>query len=144
MSPGYSTNTPVSPRGNFSTDAPAQFRRPFGCAVLELAQLSKMAADESDISSTREHTMPIFVPTNEALFSMLHQDIIANNSKEYEKSPRYTPFIYSFRISSLTTLLQSRDVGSLSENIPWGCKDYRSRKLFASARHTTHSPTWFS
>jgi hypothetical protein len=57
--------------------------------VLELAQLSKMTAEESDISSTREHTMPIFTPTNEALFSMLHQDIIAGNSKEYEKSHRY-------------------------------------------------------
>ena len=94
-SPGYSSmgdtspgNTPISPRGTSPADAPAHFRRPFGCAVLELAQLSKMAAEESDVSSTREHTMPIFTPTNEALFSMLHQDIIAGNSKEYEKSPR--------------------------------------------------------
>ena len=97
-SPGYGgtgetspgSNTPISPRGASSPgDIPAQFRRPFGCAVLELAQLSKMAGEESDISSTREHTMPILTPTNEALFSMLHQDIIAGNSKEYEKSPRY-------------------------------------------------------
>lgn len=106
ISPGYNANTPVSPRGTFSADAPpAQFRRPFGCAVLELAQLSKMAADESDISSTREHTMPIFVPTNEALFSMLHQDIIANNSKEYEKSPRYTSFVRFFRSLPIDDLL---------------------------------------
>lgn len=99
MSPGYHSQTPVSPRGAFPTDSPALFRRPFACAVLELAQLSKMAADESDVSSTREHTMPIFVPTNEALFSMLHQDIIAGNSKEYEKSPRSVVLLTSiFRI----------------------------------------------
>lgn len=66
----------------------ANYRRPFGCAVLELAQLSKMVAEGSDVSPMREHTMPIYVPVNEALFSMLHQDIIANNSKEYDKSPR--------------------------------------------------------
>lgn len=65
-----------------------QFRRPFGCAVLELTQLREFAKDHAEGASTREHTMPIFVPTNEAVYSMLHQDIIASNSKEYEKSPR--------------------------------------------------------
>lgn len=81
----------------------ANYRRPFGCAVLELTQLSKMVAEGSDVSPMREHTMPIYVPVNEALFSMLHQDIIANNSKEYEKSPRY-PFIRSDHTRQLTTL----------------------------------------
>jgi len=33
--------------------------------------------------------MPIFTPVNEATFSMLHQDIINNNNKEFEKSSRY-------------------------------------------------------
>lgn len=64
-----------------------QFRRPFGCAVLELAQLRDFAKDH--VEATKEHTMPIFVPTNEAVYSMLHQDIIGNNVKEFEKSPRY-------------------------------------------------------
>ena len=88
-SSSYGSQTPVSPRGTFSGDGSGQFRRPFGCAVLELTQLSKMAADDSDVSSTREHTMPIFIASNEALFSMLHQDIIAKNAKEYEKSSRF-------------------------------------------------------
>lgn len=69
----------------------ANYRRPFGCAVLELTQLSKMVAEGSDVSPMREHSMPIYVPVNEALFSMLHQDIIAGNSREYEKSSRYLP-----------------------------------------------------
>lgn len=66
----------------------ANYRRPFGCAVLELSQLSKMVAEGSNMSPMREYTMPIYVPGNEALFSMLHQDIIATNSKEYDKSTR--------------------------------------------------------
>jgi dedicator of cytokinesis protein 3 len=90
---GYSATTPVSARTIFSGDMPVQFRRPFGCAVLELTQLSQMVSEQSDVSSAREHTMPIFVPTNEALFSMLHQDVLANNVKEFEKSPRFVLFM---------------------------------------------------
>jgi dedicator of cytokinesis protein 3 len=92
LNSNYSPNTPVSPRSSFPGDSPVQFRRPFGCAVLELTQLSQMASGQADVSPLKEHAMPIFVPTNEALFSMLHQDIIANNVKEFEKSPRYVIF----------------------------------------------------
>lgn len=65
------------------------YRRPFGCAIIELSQLAQLAQENLDISATREHIMPIFVPTNETIFSVLHQDIIMGNSKEYEKSQRY-------------------------------------------------------
>jgi hypothetical protein len=87
--------TDVSPSGNSSTpifamsDGGTTFRRPFGCAVLELSQLTKVATDPAEVSSTKEHTMPIFIPINEATFSMLHQDIINGNNKEFEKSSRY-------------------------------------------------------
>ena len=75
-------------RSSNSMDPPQYFRRPFGCAVLELTQLNVMAAEQSEISSTREHTMPICVPTNETTFFMLHQNILNHNVREYEKSPR--------------------------------------------------------
>ncbi|KAJ7502758.1 C2 domain in Dock180 and Zizimin proteins-domain-containing protein [Mycena galericulata] len=78
---------PTSPRPSTS-DGPTQFRRPFGCAVLELTQLTRMAAEEADITPAREHQMPIFTPTNEASFSMIHQYIIGKNVKEYEKTSR--------------------------------------------------------
>lgn len=78
-------DTPGTTRTSFES---TNYRRPFGCAVLELTQLNKMVAEGSNISPIREHTMPIYVPVNESLFSMLHQDIIAGNTKEYEKSPR--------------------------------------------------------
>ncbi|KAI0940660.1 hypothetical protein AcW1_003797 [Taiwanofungus camphoratus] len=84
--------------GGSSTELPTHFRRPFGCAILELTQLNTMAAEQSEVSSTREHTMPIFVPTNEATFSMLHQDILNHNTKEYEKSPRAEMMAVSIKI----------------------------------------------
>jgi dedicator of cytokinesis protein 3 len=71
------------------SDGGAAFRRPFGCAVLELSQLSRVATDSAEVSSTKEHSMPIFTPVNEATFSMVHQDIINGNNKEFEKSSRY-------------------------------------------------------
>ncbi|KAI0063692.1 hypothetical protein BV25DRAFT_405860 [Artomyces pyxidatus] len=79
-------------------DNVAAFRRPFGCAVLELTQLSKLAADQTEVSAMKEHTMPIFVPVNEAIFSMLHQDVIANNTREFEKSSRAEMMAVSVKI----------------------------------------------
>lgn len=63
------------------------FRRPFACAVLELSQLAKMATDKTD-TSAHEYALPIFVPLEEAMFSTLHQSIIASKVKEFEKSSR--------------------------------------------------------
>ncbi|KAG5221300.1 C2 domain in Dock180 and Zizimin protein-domain-containing protein [Salix suchowensis] len=75
-----------SPTSEFGS--PVQFRRPFGCAVLELTQLGSMLTEDLHITPTREYNMPIFIPTNETTFSMLHEDIMKGNTKEYEKSPR--------------------------------------------------------
>ena len=86
---GWSTSPLDSPNLPNSPDGSAAFRRPFGCAVLELSQLSSVATDSAEVSSTKEHSMPIFTPVNEATFSMVHQDIIGGNNKEFEKSSRY-------------------------------------------------------
>ncbi|KAH7888385.1 hypothetical protein F5I97DRAFT_2002325 [Phlebopus sp. FC_14] len=94
------------------------YRRPFGCAVLELTQLSKMLSESSDVSPMREHTMPIYVPANEALFSMLHQDIIANNSKEYEKSPRAKMLAVSVKIFHGDASTIIRENMSFLQDIP--------------------------
>ncbi|KAF9562776.1 cytoplasmic protein [Agrocybe pediades] len=85
-----STSTLISPgSARFSGFGEnLQFRRPFGCAILELTQLSKMIAEQSDVSPLKEYTMPIYVPTSETSFSMIHQNIINNNTKEFEKSTR--------------------------------------------------------
>lgn len=87
---GYdSTATLTSPSRANGFGEQTQARRPFGCAVLELTQLSQMLADQSDVSTLKEHTMPILVPANEMSFSMIHQNIISNNVREFEKSSRY-------------------------------------------------------
>ncbi|KAI9511148.1 C2 domain in Dock180 and Zizimin proteins-domain-containing protein [Russula earlei] len=103
-SQGWSSSpTDGSPSGNLPTilatlDGGATFRRPFGCAVLELSQLTRVITDPAEVSSTKEHTMPIFIPVNEATFSMLHQDIINNNNKEFEKSSRADMIAISVKI----------------------------------------------
>ncbi|EGN99543.1 hypothetical protein SERLA73DRAFT_106135 [Serpula lacrymans var. lacrymans S7.3] len=112
-----SPTTPVSARG-FAADPPLFFRRPFGCAVLELTQLNKMMSEQVDVSPTKEYTMPIYVPTNEALFSMLHQDIIAKNTKEYEKSPRAEMLAVSIKIFHGDAATIVRENMSLLQDIP--------------------------
>ncbi|KAF9456631.1 cytoplasmic protein [Collybia nuda] len=95
---GATASSLAGARPHAPNDSPAQFRRPFGCAVLELTQLSKLTAEQSDTSSIREHTMPIFIPTQEVSFSMIHQNIINNNMKEFEKSPRAEMLAVSVKV----------------------------------------------
>lgn len=92
-------NTSLNGRnGTSTTDIPAHFRRPFGCAVLELTQLTKMTMESGDVTPLREHQMPIYVPTNEVSFSMIHQNIINSNTKEFEKSPRADAVAVSIKV----------------------------------------------
>ncbi|OJA18408.1 hypothetical protein AZE42_06392, partial [Rhizopogon vesiculosus] len=112
-------DVPLTPsRSNLVSDVPMNFRRPFGCAVLELTQLTKMMIEGVDVSPMKEHTMPIFVPTNEALFSMLHQDIIANNVKEFEKSPRAEMLAVSVKIFHGDSSTIIKENMSLLQDIP--------------------------
>ncbi|KAH7923945.1 hypothetical protein BV22DRAFT_1035772 [Leucogyrophana mollusca] len=113
-----SPTTPMTPRGAVASDPPMNFRRPFGCAVLELTQLSKMVAEGTDVSPTREHSMPIYVSSNEALFSMLHQDIIVNNVKEFEKSPRAEMLAVSVKIFHGDAQTIIRENMSLLQDVP--------------------------
>ncbi|KAJ7594838.1 C2 domain in Dock180 and Zizimin proteins-domain-containing protein [Mycena floridula] len=99
---GWSESGPTSPQatGRTSTNGETspQFRRPFGCAVVELTQIAKMIADNSGSTSLREHQMPIFVPSSEISFSMIHQNIISNNFKEFEKSSRADSMAVSIKV----------------------------------------------
>ncbi|KAG1853079.1 C2 domain in Dock180 and Zizimin proteins-domain-containing protein [Suillus subluteus] len=94
------------------------FHRPFGCVVLKLSQLTKMMVDGTDMSPMKEHCMPIFVPANKALFSMLHQDIITNNVKEFEKSPRAEMLAVSVKIFHGDSSTVIRENMSLLQDIP--------------------------
>ncbi|EJD03246.1 cytoplasmic protein [Fomitiporia mediterranea MF3/22] len=118
---GNNSSTNVTRAGTVSESGySGQFRRPFGCAVLELSQLREFAKEHAAEGSgpTREHTMPIFVPTNEAVYSMLHQDIIAGNNKEYEKSPRAEMLAVSIKVFHGDAKTIVRENPSLLINIP--------------------------
>ncbi|KDR75412.1 hypothetical protein GALMADRAFT_249465 [Galerina marginata CBS 339.88] len=94
------------------------FRRPFGCAVLELTQLSKMVADQADVSPLKEYTMPIYIPANEASFSMIHQNIISNNTKEFEKSSRAESLAVSVKVFRGNAKTVVRENTSLLQDTP--------------------------
>ncbi|KAI3615340.1 cytoplasmic protein [Moniliophthora roreri] len=110
--------SPVSPRTAASYDPSGQFRRPFGCAVVELTQLSKVVAEGLDVSPSKEHSMPIYVPTHEAAFSMLHQNIIENNTKEYEKSPRAEMLAVSVKVFHGDASTIVKENTSLLQDVP--------------------------
>nr|CDI52117.1 related to dedicator of cytokinesis protein 3 [Melanopsichium pennsylvanicum 4] len=94
------------------------FRRPFGCAVLELGQHHHFQTDVASSSAMREHTMPIFVPVNEAAFSTLHQDIIASRTREFEKSPRADMLAINVKVFYGDTAAVIRENPSLLQDTP--------------------------
>ncbi|KAL1687532.1 hypothetical protein GGG16DRAFT_127866 [Schizophyllum commune] len=98
-------------------DASQQFRRPFGCAVLELTPLTSMMA-MVDASPLREFSMPVFVPTNENMFSILHQCVLENATKEIEKSPRADSVNVSVKIFKGDRTAVVRENTSLLLDIP--------------------------
>ncbi len=70
-------------------DGRPSFRRPLGCAVMELSPLSKLLSDSGDKSGMgAEFSMPIFVPRDEAMFATLHEDIVHGRTKDLVTSSR--------------------------------------------------------
>jgi dedicator of cytokinesis protein 3 len=132
------SNISLNGGGRVVGDTSHLVRRPFGWAVLELSQLRDLAAERGDMSSTKEFSMPIFVPTHEEVFSMLHQDIIANNIKEFEKSPRLAHNMCMER-APLNRRSQSGPRRGDNQGLPRRRQDDRPRELVASARRDAHA-----
>ncbi|KAL1743069.1 hypothetical protein HDZ31DRAFT_41774 [Schizophyllum fasciatum] len=103
--------------GQGPLEASQQFRRPFGCAVLDLTQLTSMMAIV-DTSPLREFSMPVFVPTNESMFSILHQCILENATKEIERSPRAESVNVSVKIFKGDRTTVVRENTSLLLDVP--------------------------
>ncbi|KAG7446416.1 cytoplasmic protein [Guyanagaster necrorhizus] len=100
------------------TDILGQFRRPFGCAILELTQLGQIATEGGSVSAMREYSMPIYVPTNEVAFSMIHQNIINNAAKKFEKSSRAEMLAVSVKAFRGDTITVVKENTSLLQDIP--------------------------
>lgn len=75
-----------APHGGKGLMAP--FRRPFGCAVVDVTKL--MNAPETDGSPTQPKSvsLQVYVPNDEAGFASLHEDIIQGRSEFFSRSPR--------------------------------------------------------
>lgn len=93
------------------------FRRPFGCAVVELGQHHNFQTDVASCSTMKEHVMPIFVPVNEAAFSTLHQDIIASRTREFEKSSRADMLAINVKVFHGETSAVIRENPSLLQDV---------------------------
>lgn len=78
-----------------TTNNNAMCRRPFGCAVLKLSSLASL--HNSDEKASMEHDMPVYAAISEANYTTLHEDIIANNTKEFQKNPRAESLRVSLR-----------------------------------------------
>ncbi|CAJ0878034.1 21197_t:CDS:2 [Entrophospora sp. SA101] len=92
------SNSMKSPSSSFSSQnnhntKSQTFRRPFGCAILDITHLIQGKEKES----ASEHAMQIYVPTQESTFAILHEDIIYNRVKEFEKSSRAETISVSIR-----------------------------------------------
>ncbi|EIW72245.1 hypothetical protein TREMEDRAFT_25841 [Tremella mesenterica DSM 1558] len=80
------------------------FRRPLGCAVLPLPQLSTLMSEGGDKSGAGiEFVMPIYVPKEEVLFANLHEAIIDQQTKDYTHNARYVIPLSSLGIFELTS-----------------------------------------
>ncbi|CAG8566604.1 19239_t:CDS:2, partial [Racocetra fulgida] len=94
--------------------SPQTFRRPFGCAVLEISHL--LQGKEKETFS--EHAMQIYVPVQESTFATLHEDIIHSRVKEYEKSPRAEMISVSIRPYYGETATIIKENTALLQDIP--------------------------
>ncbi|CAG8552369.1 31262_t:CDS:2 [Gigaspora margarita] len=94
--------------------SPQTFRRPFGCAVLDISHL--LQGKEKETLS--EHVMHIYVPIQESTFANLHEDIIHNRFKEFEKSPRAEMISVSIRPYYGETATIIKENTALLQDIP--------------------------
>jgi dedicator of cytokinesis protein 3 len=71
-------------------DGRPTFRRPLGCAAINLPLLSKLTTESN---AGVEVSMPIYAPREEAAFATLHDDVIGKKSSQLYVSSRSAPFV---------------------------------------------------
>lgn len=76
-------DTTVTASAGSLLDGKGSYRRPLGCAVLELPQLARLEGDKG-----AEYSMPIYLPREEESFATLHEDILQNRTKAYVSAPK--------------------------------------------------------
>ncbi|ORX57813.1 hypothetical protein BCR36DRAFT_409280 [Piromyces finnis] len=81
-------NSPITPNNNTGT---ISFRRPYGCAVMELGNI---LLNKQEIRP--EYTLRVYVPTTENNFSTIHENVINQNNIGYE--PRSSSITISLAV----------------------------------------------
>ncbi|TIB43241.1 hypothetical protein E3P86_00025 [Wallemia ichthyophaga] len=122
-------------------------RRPFGCAVLNLGQLS--AKSNQEMNEAVQYSMPIYVPSMtsgvaaENLFANLHQDIISNNVKVFDASTRATDISVSVKSFHGAFNQMLRDHSGVLLNVPTTARLGFSDAVFpADIRNDLYCKLW--
>lgn len=136
---------------NFDDSASASskkfLRRPFGCAVLNLGQLSTRS--NKDMNEAVQYSMPIYVPSSnsgvagENLFANLHQDIITNNVKVFDTSTRATDISVTVKSFHGAFNQMLRDHSGVLNNVPSTARLGFSDAVFpADIRNDLYCKLW--
>lgn len=97
------------------------YRRPFGCAVLDLSQLLQEASSSSTSEGGTDHVMQMFVPVQEQDFHLLHERIIDSRTNKLclslktgltvvRNSRRQTVSMSILKSSMVTELMKSSNL----------------------------------
>lgn len=106
----------------------APYRRPFGCAVVDVSRYMKLSSS----SSTKSVSMQIHVPVDEAGFASLHEDIINGRTEFYTRSPRYIPPIFCLLRPVLT---DARFLSNRADTIAVDVKSFFGRPQAIAKDH---------
>jgi hypothetical protein len=99
-----------------------EFKRPYGCAVLELDPATVSSLMSGDIFNM--DPLPVYVPTKEECFYNLHKSIIKTKKSDYEEAPKTEV------TKGISLVIQSQigDYEDVTDKLPdW--KDIRTCKL---------------
>ncbi|WWC91624.1 uncharacterized protein L201_006570 [Kwoniella dendrophila CBS 6074] len=116
--PTVDTSYTANGNGSWMEGKPT-YRRPMGCAVLELPPSTRLLSDSGDkIGTGIEFHVPIYLPKDESSFATLHENIIHNRVKEYVTSPRAEAIALSLKVFQGPVSQVIREHPSLLLDIP--------------------------
>ncbi|ORX40680.1 hypothetical protein BD324DRAFT_654448 [Kockovaella imperatae] len=122
----HTNGTTTTPSPSMSDGRPS-FRRPLGCAVLEMPPISKLLSEDDGKAGIvpgtgSEYTMSIHLPRDEATFATLHEDLIRQRSKEFSKSGRAEAIVVSLKVLRGSAPRLAREHPSLLQEVPFSSR----------------------
>lgn len=87
----------TGPTATSASSVHGAVRRPFGCAVVDLARFRHLSAHGPSASEGTECSMPIYVPSSETGFASLHQAVIQQDINAFKVSPKAQSIVINLR-----------------------------------------------